>query len=110
MNEGETKSLHRLGWRFWFVLFAPTIITFIGTALVPRLYPKGGLSGLVFVNLCLGPAVNFVCSIRAARMVVLQRDHRGASSPQMFLWVPLFFFLNLAIVFGGCVFMQNSSR
>ena len=109
MNQRGTKTLRPLGWWFWLVLFAPTIVTLLGTALVPRLHPQGGLAGLAFVNLCLGPAVNFVCSIRAARMV-LQRDHRGNSSPWMFLWGPLFFFLNLAILFGGCALMKNFSR
>ena len=108
MSEEQTKALRPLRWRFWLVLFAPAIITMLGTACLARLH--GGLAGVTFVNLCLGPAVNFVCSIKAARIMVSRNDHRTRSNPWMFFWTPLFFFLNVAIVFGGCVLAQNMGR
>jgi hypothetical protein len=54
--------------------------------------------------------LNFVCSIWAARRMVLLRESRAGSSPQMFLWVPLFFFLNAALAFGGCAAGEQIAR
>jgi len=51
--------------------------------------------------------MNFVCSNWAAKQIILLHDRRGASSPWMFLWGPLFFFLNVALAFGGCATLER---
>src|SRR5205085_226910 len=96
MSEEESIDSRPLRWRFWLVLFAPAIVALGGMAL------GAGLEVAMFVNVFVALPLNFVCSNDAAKQIVRVRDPRGGSSPWMFLWAPLIFFLNVAIVFGGC--------
>ena len=102
MSEGQTKNLRRLHWRFWLVLFAPAMISVTAPVTTYWLHPYNVLGGMAFVNLAVALPVNFICCNWAAKQVVLLRDTRGGSSPWMFLWGPLFFFLNVVVAFGGC--------
>ena len=104
MNSGAGHA-KKLRWWFWFVLLAPALIALGGTAIVAA-FGKG-LSGLFFVNILVALPLNFVFSNAAAKQLVLLHDGRGGSSPWMFLWGPLIFFLNVALVLGGCSAMAK---
>jgi hypothetical protein len=105
MSEDQSKTPHRLRWSFWLLLFAPAFVAIAGTAI---LVASGkGPGGLLFVNAMIALPLNFVCSNAAAKQVVLLCDSRGGSSPWMFLGGPLIFFLNVAIVFGGCAAVEG---
>src|SRR5688500_7497971 len=102
MIQDQSKTLQRLRWWFWLVLFAPALISATAPVLTMLSHPHNVLSWLALANIVVAFPLNFVCSIWAARQIVFLRDSRGGSSPWMFLWVPLFFFLNAALAFGGC--------
>jgi hypothetical protein len=108
MIEDQSKTPHRLCWWFWLVLFASAFVALSGTAIIVA--SGKGPGGLYFVNVMIALPLNFVCSNAAAKQLVLLCDSRGGSSPWMFLWGPLIFFLNVAIVFGGCAAMEGLAR
>jgi hypothetical protein len=110
MSEGQTKALPRLRWWFWLVLFAPALISATAPVITLWSHPHNVLAWLSFANIVVAFPLNFVCSIWAARQIILRRDHRSGSSPWMFLWGPLIFFLNAAIAFGGCAAMEEFAR
>ena len=104
MSEGQSNAPHRLRWWFWLVLFLPATVALAGTAMVIAL--GRGPGGLFFANIILALPLNFLCANAAAKQLVLLRDARGSSSPWRFLWGPLIFFLNVAIVLSGCAAMR----
>ena len=108
MSEDQTKTLRPLRWWFWLVLFAPALVFLGGTATIVSL--ANGFGGLVFVTVFIALPLNFICSNAAAKQLVLLRDSRGGSSPWMFLWGPLIFFLNVTIAFGGSAAMEQFAR
>ena len=92
------------------MLFWPAMISVTAPATARWVSPHNVLGWLFFMNAVIVLPLNFVCSIWAAKLIVLRRDPRGGSSPWMFLWGPLFFFLNVALVFGGCSAMEQFAR
>ncbi len=107
MTEDQSTTPRRLRWWFWLMLLAPAFVALAGTAIIVAL--GNGPGGFLFVNAIALP-LNFVCSNAAAKQLVLLRDSRGGSSPWMFLWGPLIFFLNVAIVLGGCGAVERLAR
>lgn len=109
MSAEPSAPRPRLRWWFWLVLFAPAMIS-VSAPLSTLLGHKYDLFSWVLLNIYIVLPMNFVCSNWAAKQIVLLRDPRGGSSPWMFLWGPLFFFLNVALVFGGCAATEQIMR
>ena len=105
MSGEQKQSSPQLGWRFWLVMLAPTLVA-LSAPLFSRPGNMGG--GLPLLYIAIG--LNFYCSNWAAKQIILRHDPRGGSSPWMFLWGPLIFFLNVALVCGGCALMMQGSR
>ena len=99
MSDRQTNTQRRLHWRFWLLLFAPSLVALGGTGIASA--SGQGIGGLFFVNIYLALPLNFLVSIDAAKQLVRLRDNRGGSSPWMLVWGPLIFFLNVALVFAG---------
>jgi hypothetical protein len=105
MSQDQSKTLPRLPWWFWLMLLAPAFVALAGTAIIFA-FGKGP-GGLFLVNVLIALPLNFVCSNATAKQLALLCDSRGACSPRMFLWGPLIFFLNVAMVFGGCAVLEQ---
>src|SRR5689334_4443236 len=107
MSDEQPQTSRPLRWWFWLVLVAPVLVSLSPAMFVPL--RRVGM-GIVFLNLYVALPLNFVCSNWAAKQIVLRRDPRGGSSPWMFPWGPSFFFLNVALVFGGCSALEQFAR
>lgn len=107
MSDAQPQTSRQLRWWFWLVLFAPAMISLSAPAPARWLHPHNVLGWICFVNLFVALPLNFVCSNWAAKRIILRRDPRGGSSPWMFLWGPSIFFLNVALVLGGCSAMEQ---
>jgi len=108
MGQEQTKSPPRgLRWGFWLVLFWPAMISLAAPVAARWVSPHNVLGWVFFVNVVIALPLNFLCSNWAAKQIIRLHDARGASSPWMFLWGPLFFFLNVALVFGGCAAIEQ---